>query len=154
MRNPRQFWFVFFFLCFCLGFSTAAGAQTSHRSGSSQAAAKAYQEGLAHLQRNEPQQALESLERAAKLDPNNPEIQNAVAQLLLQKKDFDGAIAHFRTVVRLRPKLAVAHAYLGQAQSQTILFANMVNQQAQYASIAATSLTQELTQLFSLGDQQ
>lgn len=54
----------------------------------------------------------------------------------------------------LGPATAAVNAYLGQAQSQTILFANMVNQQAQYASIAATSLTQELTQLFSLGDQQ
>lgn len=54
----------------------------------------------------------------------------------------------------LGPATAAVNAYLGQAQSQTILFANMVNQQAQYASIAATSLTKELTQLFNLGDQQ
>jgi hypothetical protein len=55
-------------------------------------------------------------------------------------------------VLGLGPAVAAVNSYLGQAQSQTILFANMVNQQAQYATIAATTLTQELTQLFSLGD--
>ncbi len=48
----------------------------------------------------------------------------------------------------LGPDAAAVNAYLGQAQSQTILFANMVNQQAQYATIAAAALAQELTQLF------
>lgn len=45
---------------------------------------------------------------------------------------------------------ASVNAYLGQAQSQSILFANMVNQQAQYAMIAAATLTQELTQLYQI----
>jgi hypothetical protein len=54
----------------------------------------------------------------------------------------------------LGPAVAAVNSYLGQAQAQTILFANMVNQQAQYATVAATSLTQELTQLFSLHDSQ
>lgn len=48
----------------------------------------------------------------------------------------------------LSSSAAAINAYLGQAQSQTILFANMVNQQAQYANIAAATITQELTQLY------
>lgn len=54
----------------------------------------------------------------------------------------------------LGPAVAAVNGYLGQAQSQSILFANMVNQQAQYATIAGTTLTQELAQLFALGDSQ
>jgi hypothetical protein len=54
----------------------------------------------------------------------------------------------------LGPATAAVNAYLGQAQSQSILFANMVNQQAQYAEIASTTLGQELSQLFSIGDSQ
>jgi hypothetical protein len=54
--------------------------------------------------------------------------------------------------IGLGPATAAVNAYLGQSQAQSILFANMVNQQAQYANIAATTLTQELSQLFSLGD--
>lgn len=54
----------------------------------------------------------------------------------------------------LGPAVAAVNSYLGQAQAQTILFANMVNQQAQYATLAATTLTQELTQLFSLDETQ
>lgn len=53
----------------------------------------------------------------------------------------------------LGPAVAAVNAYMGQAQAQTILFANMVNQQAQYATIAGTTLTQELAQLFALGDE-
>lgn len=56
--------------------------------------------------------------------------------------------------IGLGPAVAAVNAYLGQAQSQTILFANMVNQQAQYATLAATTLTEELSQLFSLGRSQ
>lgn len=52
----------------------------------------------------------------------------------------------------LGPAVAAVNGYLGQAQSQSILFANMVNQQAQYATLAATTLTEELTQLFNLGN--
>ncbi|MCK9397463.1 MAG: RebB family R body protein [Methylobacter sp.] len=63
----------------------------------------------------------------------------------------DGVTQSSVHVLGLGPATAAVNAYLGQAQSQTILFANMVNQQAQYASIAATTLTQELTQLFAAG---
>jgi hypothetical protein len=65
----------------------------------------------------------------------------------------DGVTQSSVHTLGLGPATAAVNAYLGQAQSQTILFANMVNQQAQYANIAATSLTQELTQLFNLGNQ-
>lgn len=56
--------------------------------------------------------------------------------------------------IGLGPAVAAVNAYLGQAQSQTILFANTVNQQAQYATLAATTLTEELAQLFSMGRSQ
>ena len=49
----------------------------------------------------------------------------------------------------LGPEAPAVNAYLGQAQSQTILFANMVNQQAQYSTIAAAAVTQDIAQLFS-----
>jgi len=52
------------------------------------------------------------------------------------------------------PALATVNAYLGQTQAMTILFANMVNQQAQYATLATTSLSNELAQLYALGDRQ
>lgn len=66
----------------------------------------------------------------------------------------DGVTQSSVHVLGLGPATAAVNAYLGQAQSQTILFANMVNQQAQYANIAATTLTQELTQLFAAGDEE
>lgn len=55
-------------------------------------------------------------------------------------------------VLGLGPATAAVSSYLGQAQSQTVLFANMVNQQAQYANIAAATLTKELQQIFDIGD--
>lgn len=66
----------------------------------------------------------------------------------------DGVTQSSVHTLALGPAVAAVNSYLGQAQAQTILFANMVNQQAQYATVAATSLTQELTQLFSLHDSQ
>ena len=56
--------------------------------------------------------------------------------------------------IGLGTAVAAVNAYLGQAQSQTILFANMVNQQAQNATISATTFTEELSPLFSLGRSQ
>lgn len=64
----------------------------------------------------------------------------------------DGVTQSSVHVLGLGPATAAVNAYLGQAQSQTVLFANMVNQQAQYANIAAATLTQELSQLFAIGD--
>ena len=66
----------------------------------------------------------------------------------------DGVTQSSVHTIGLGPAVAAVNAYLGQAQSQTILFANMVNQQAQYATLAATTLTEELAQLFSLGRSQ
>jgi len=64
----------------------------------------------------------------------------------------DGVTQSSVHILGLGPATAAVNAYLGQAQSLSILFANTVNQQAQQATIAATTLTQELTQLFSAGD--
>ncbi|MFZ2404231.1 MAG: RebB family R body protein [Methylobacter sp.] len=64
----------------------------------------------------------------------------------------DGVTQSSVHVLGLGPATAAVNAYIGQAQSQSILFANMVNQQQQYANIAAATLTQELTQLFTVGD--
>jgi hypothetical protein len=50
----------------------------------------------------------------------------------------------------LEPGFAAVNAHLEEAQLQE--FANMVNEQAQHANIAAATLTQELSQLFSLDD--
>ncbi len=63
----------------------------------------------------------------------------------------DGVTQTSVHVLGLGPATAAVNAYIGQSQSQSILFANMVNQQAQYANIAAATLTQELTQLFAAG---
>ena len=63
----------------------------------------------------------------------------------------DGVTQSSVHTLGLGPAVAAVNGYLGQAQAQTILFANMVNQQAQYATIAATTLTEELTQLFGAG---
>ncbi|MCF7965741.1 RebB family R body protein [Methylobacter sp. Wu8] len=63
----------------------------------------------------------------------------------------DGVTQTSVNVLGLGPATAAVNAYIGQSQSQTILFSNMVNQQAQYANIAAASLTQELTQLLAAG---
>ncbi|HEX8989199.1 MAG TPA: RebB family R body protein [Rhodocyclaceae bacterium] len=54
----------------------------------------------------------------------------------------------------LGPAVAAVNGYLGQAQAQSILFANMVNQQAQLATIAAATLTDELGELLKSGDTQ
>lgn len=63
----------------------------------------------------------------------------------------DGVTQSSVHVLGLGPATAAVNAYLGQAQSQSILFANMVNQQSQYANIATATLTQELSQLFAVG---
>ncbi|MCK9397227.1 MAG: RebB family R body protein [Methylobacter sp.] len=63
----------------------------------------------------------------------------------------DGVTQTSVHVLGLGPATAAVNAYIGQSQSQSILFANMVNQQAQYANIAAATLTQELTQLLDTG---
>lgn len=43
------------------------------------------------------------------------------------------------------PASAAVNSYLFQAQAQSLLFANMVNQQAQFVNTAAEAMTQELT---------
>lgn len=63
----------------------------------------------------------------------------------------DGVTQTSVNVLGLGPATAAVNAYIGQSQSQTILFSNMVNQQAQYANIAAATLTQELSQLLAAG---
>ena len=73
--------------------------------------------------------------------------------LLCNPQITDGVTQSSVHTLGLGPAVAAVNAYLGQAQAQTILFANMVNQQAQYATIAATSLTQELAQLAALGEE-
>lgn len=50
-------------------------------------------------------------------------------------------------VLGLGPALAATSAYLGQAQAQTVLFANMVNQQQQSALLALTATTQSVKKL-------
>lgn len=54
----------------------------------------------------------------------------------------------------LGPAVAAVDGALGQSQAQAILFANMVNQQAQLAAIAAATLTEELNELLKAGDTQ
>jgi hypothetical protein len=66
----------------------------------------------------------------------------------------DGVTQSSVQTLGLGPAIAAVNSYLGQAQSNAILFANMVNQQAQYATLATSALTEELTQLFALGNSQ
>ena len=65
----------------------------------------------------------------------------------LSPEDLEKVAGGTYQVVGLGPASAAVTAYLAQAQAQTILFANMVNQQAQYATIAAATLAEELKQL-------
>lgn len=66
----------------------------------------------------------------------------------------DGVTQLSAHTIGIGPAKAAVNAYLRQAQSQSILFANMVNQQQQYATIASTTLTKELNQLYSPGNSQ
>jgi len=76
---------------------------------------RAYQSGVAAMQRGDLSTARANFEKAVHLNPRNADAQNMLAQVLLQQGDLDNAITHFRIVVRLRPKLAIARAYLAQA---------------------------------------
>ena len=65
--------------------------------------------------------AHDAFANAVRLDPRSADAQNMLGQVLLQQGQVDDAIAHFRVLVKLRPTLAVAHAYLGQAlQAQAL----------------------------------
>ena len=79
------------------------------------AAASAYEAGRAAWERGDMAAAHEAFEKAVRLNPRSADAQNMLGQVLLRQGQVDDAIAHFRAVVKLRPTLAVAHAYLGQA---------------------------------------
>ncbi|BBL74893.1 RebB family R body protein [Methylomagnum ishizawai] len=64
----------------------------------------------------------------------------------------DGVTQSTVHTLGMGPASAAVNAYFGQSQAQSILFANMVNQQAEHAALASTTLVQELTRLFDAGD--
>src|SRR5271166_1748134 len=93
------------------------------------AAATAYEAGRAAWERGDVAAAHSAFEKAVRLNPRSADAQNMLGQVLLQLGQVDDAIAHFRAVVKLRPTLAVAHAYLGQAlQAQALQTQALQNQ--------------------------
>ncbi len=78
-------------------------------------ASSAYERGLTDAQNGDLPAARSDFEQAVKLNPWNPEFQNALAQVMLRQGDLDGAIPHLRTVTSLAPDAALPHAELGKA---------------------------------------
>ena len=76
---------------------------------------EALRDGLTYVQQGRTAEARAAFEKAVKLNAANAEAQNALGQILLRENDVPGAIVHLRAVARLRPNLAIAHAYLAQA---------------------------------------
>ncbi|MCK9397464.1 MAG: RebB family R body protein [Methylobacter sp.] len=61
----------------------------------------------------------------------------------------DGVTQTSSHVLGLGPATAAINAYLGQTQSLTVLFANMVNQQQQQAIVGLSVTTRNVTKLLA-----
>ena len=77
-----------------------------------------YQRGVRAWESGDLKAARSAFAAAVRANPRDAEAQNAFGQVLLEQGELDSAIAHFRTVTQLRPELAIAHVYLGQALSR------------------------------------
>ena len=78
-------------------------------------AANAYNRGLAALERSDLPTARSAFDQAVMLSPDNPEFQNALAQVMLKQGAVEDAIAHLRILVKLAPDSATPHLSMGQA---------------------------------------
>jgi len=58
--------------------------------------------------------AIDEIERARRLDPLSPIITTAVGAVKYFARDYDGAIAEYRTVLRDKPTFAIARALMGR----------------------------------------
>jgi hypothetical protein len=68
---------------------------------------------------------------------------------LVNTQITDGVTQATAHVVGLGPAVAAVNAYLGATQAQTVLFANMVNQQQQLALTAMTVTTRNVATLIA-----
>jgi hypothetical protein len=60
----------------------------------------------------------------------------------------DGVTQASTHVIGLGAALAAVNAFLGQTQAQSVLFANMVNQQQQYAVTGLVATSRSIAKLF------
>ena len=77
-------------------------------------AASAYQRGMVAAENGDLTAARSAFEQAVKLNPWNPEFQNALAQMMLRQGDVDGAISHLRTVTQSGAGCGVASRRTGE----------------------------------------
>lgn len=66
---------------------------------------------------------------------------------LVHSQITDGVTQTSSHVLGLGPATAAINAYLGQTQALTVLFANMVNQQQQQATVGLSVTTRNVTKL-------
>ncbi|BBL74894.1 RebB family R body protein [Methylomagnum ishizawai] len=72
---------------------------------------------------------------------------------LVHSQITDGVTSASAHVIGLGPALSAVNASLGQTQAQSVLFANMVNQQQQVALVGLTTTVQNVAKLMRLRPQ-
>ncbi len=76
------------------------------------AAQKAYDDGAAYLRLEAFDKALDALDRAITLDPNNADAHNAKGVVLTRQRKYDQAVALYRKAVQIDPNDAGYHTNL------------------------------------------
>jgi len=81
-----------------------------------------------------------------------PPAKAAVVAKALSSQVTDAVTQESVHALGMGPAMAAVNAYLGQAQAQSLLYANMVNQQAQQTSLSVAQLARDLSQMISQGE--
>jgi type IV pilus assembly protein PilF len=77
-----------------------------------------YKLGIAELNQGNLKKALQALEEAQKITPNDPKIYNARGLIYFQQEQYQNAIAQFEKALRFDPNFTEAHNNLGTTYAQ------------------------------------
>jgi len=94
--------------CVCLTFP--AWARTSERKDESQ---RYYRLGQVQFEQGKTMQAIESVDKALKLDPDNSEAHYFLGYVRYQQSELKAAEKEFRRAIKLNPYFTDAHNHLG-----------------------------------------
>lgn len=96
--------------------------------------------GLAAMQAGQPDAALQHFQAAEKLDQRNPQYPLYAAQILIQNRRFDDAIAALDRTLALDPDEPLAHATLAMVALEQERFEQALSHMAQARSLAPDDL--------------